>query len=738
MMPCYIEVAVSRLSALFHYRLPPHIVSSALHLGTRLLVPFGTRVEIAYFVRVINQPEVAETKEILAVLDHTPLFSKSLIKLLQWISDYYCAPLGAVIQTALPKEGSRHLSRRFELTKEGQTALETGHVKSDHPKQMMNHLLGGTATETLLRKKMGAQPFKSALSSLKRNQWITQQWEIHTAIPKRKKEKPIDPGERSVSLVSPYALNTDQQAAYATIILTLETGSAGAFLLHGVTGSGKTEVYLQVIEKALFMNRGAIVLVPEIGLTPQLAARFEGRFGKTVAVLHSGLSVSERHHAWRRILEGEARIAIGARSALFAPMENVGVIIVDEEHDASYKQEEGVRYNARDAALVYGKLLHAVVVLGTATPSFESFHNGLSGKYKMLSLLRRVSDRPLPAIRMIDLRKREEWVKPFLTRPLITAIEQRLARSEQVILFVNRRGHTPSLLCGDCGHQWRCENCSVSLAFHKKIGKLLCHYCGFSTLPTAICPTCQGTRLVYLGIGTEQAEEEIQTIFPSARVLRMDRDTTARRSAHHRIVTAMETQNADILIGTQMVAKGHDFQNVTLVGVICADLSLHFPDFRASERTFQLLSQVAGRAGRGNQPGEVLIQTFQPEQPLFQLLSEGSAFYDVETPFRREIHYPPFGHLILLILSHRNEADVANRAEELANRMDQVAKGCEVLGPVPASLSRLRKEYRYQILLKCADRVQLRAVLKKGLDYIRSVDSKGIRLIVDVDPQNVT
>ncbi len=668
--PQYVEVAIDRLPRLFHYRLPNPMASSSLQLGTRLLVPFGTRVETAYFIRFIEQTDIQKIKDVLSVLDATSPLPPMLIKLLKWISDYYLAPIGTVMKAAFPQKS------QYKVT-------TAGVIKP----------------------------------------------------PKQAKEKlsPAKPHEFSM----PLPLNVDQKKVYNEITSAIEKGGFSPFLLHGVTGSGKTEVYLQIIEKALAQNKAAIVLVPEIGLTPQLVARFRSRFGNKIAVLHSKLSPKQRYEEWQNIKEDEAKIAIGARSALFAPMASVGVIIVDEEQDSSYKQEESIRYNARDAAIVYAQLLGATIVLGSATPSFESFYNGIIGKYKTLTLPYRVEERPMPKITMIDLRERASWVKPFLTQALISAIEKRLALHEQVILFINRRGHTPSFLCGDCGQKWQCKNCSVSLTFHKMQKKLLCHYCGFQQHVPWECTHCKGTRLLFLGVGTEQVEEEIKTLFPLARVLRMDRDTTSKKGAHHNIVTAMEEKEADILIGTQMVAKGHDFPGVTLVGIVCADFSLNFPDFRSSERTFQLLAQVAGRTGRGDRKGEVLIQTFQPEHEIFRMIPDYAPFYHTELAYRKDANYPPFTRLILLGLSHKKEEEAEQQAEQLAAILKKIKNGVEVLGPAPAPITRLRDAYRYQILLKGKDRLLLKSVLKKGLDLFSAVQKKTLRLTVDVDPQNL-
>lgn len=581
-------------------------------------------------------------------------------------------------------------------------------------------------------------PLRAPLKRLIEKGWVDQAEEESPRTPMRPSGFPLQQSIR---------LNVSQQAAVDQVVSALERKAFAPFLLHGVTGSGKTEVYLRIIEKAIAQKKGAIVLVPEIALTAQLVARFHSRFGEAAALFHSGLSPGERYDEWRRIRDGKAQIAIGVRSAIFAPFEAVGVIIVDEEHDPSYKQEEGVRYHARDTALVRGKQSNAVVVLGSATPSFESFYNAKTGKYHLLPLPGRIDARPLPAVAVVDLRKKEDWVRPFLTRSLLSAMEKRLEDQEQTLLFLNRRGFSPSLLCPDCGHLPQCIRCSVSLTFHKKLQKLVCHYCGFQLVPPTACSVCQGVRLIHLGMGTEQVEEEIRRRFPTARVARMDRDTTQKKEAHHQILTAMAQREVDILIGTQMITKGHDFPNVTLVGVLCADLSLHFPDFRSSERTFQLLAQVAGRAGRGDRPGEVIIQTFQPEHESIAAATTHDylGFYEREIAFRKEMGYPPFCRFTLLLFSHSEEKRVIDRAAALAKELEkglpppkkgEAERGVTLLGPAPAPLMRLRGEYRYQILLKGKDQKKIAAVLKEGLNRWKQMERKGVRLEVNVDPQN--
>ena len=531
-------------------------------------------------------------------------------------------------------------------------------------------------------------------------------------------------------------LNAAQQKAVD--VMAGAIGQFSPFLLHGVTGSGKTEVYLRLIEAALRAGKGAILLVPEIGLTPQLMDRFHQAFGDALTLLHSRLTPAARNQAWRRIREGAAHIAIGARSALFAPFSNLGVIIVDEEHDPSYKQEDGVRYHARDAALVRGQQSGAVVVLGSATPSTESFHNSQTGKYRYLSLPERIDARPLPAVHPVDLRPQAEWVQPFFTKTLVSAISRCLTAKEQVLLFINRRGFSPSLLCADCGDIPGCTQCSVSLTFHRRQTILVCHHCGYQTAPPSSCGICQGRRIITLGLGTEQAEMAVHTLFPDARTARMDRDTVRKKGAQEQILTAMAQREIDVLIGTQMIVKGHDFPGITLVGILCADQSFHFPDFRAAERTFQILTQVAGRAGRGERPGQVLIQTFQPEHESIQaaLTHDYEGFYRREIALRKELYYPPFSRLTRLQLTHQEAHQASEGAAALAALLREIAskKGgtLSVLGPAPAPIVKLRGRYRYHILLKAG----AQRTIARAMDAISGWKGpRGLRMDIHVDPQ---
>jgi primosomal protein N' (replication factor Y) len=533
---------------------------------------------------------------------------------------------------------------------------------------------------------------------------------------------------------APVEPTAEQTAALEAIGAALKGGGFAPFLLHGVTGSGKTEVYLRAIAEALAQGRRALVLVPEIALTPQLVSRFRARFTEaSIAVLHSGLSDGERYDAWRAIARGEVSIVIGARSAVFAPLEKLAIIVVDEEHEASYKQGEGFRYHGRDLALLRGQMAGAAVVLGSATPALTTFFRAQEGQTGYLSLSGRALRRSLPEVSLVDLTAARP--EGALSEELAVALRENLERGEQALLLLNRRGFAPFLLCSDCGRTFRCPNCDITLTYHQGRRLLRCHYCDHAEAPPDLCPQCGGGNIEPEGTGTERLEEELGQLFPTARIARMDRDTTSRKGAHQRLVEAMEKGEVDILVGTQMVAKGHDFPGVTLVGVIGADSTLNFPDFRSGERTFSLLSQVAGRAGRGEKPGRVFIQTYAPDHYALACAAahDYRGFYDQEIACRRELRYPPFGFLVNLVLSGNDPARVSRAAQTLAEGLQRGAAEVEVLGPAPCPLARLRGKSRMQILLKAPRRLSLRRLLDRLADLQKGV-SAGVRLAVDVDP----
>ncbi|HWY75519.1 MAG TPA: primosomal protein N', partial [Verrucomicrobiae bacterium] len=521
------------------------------------------------------------------------------------------------------------------------------------------------------------------------------------------------------------------------------------FLLHGVTGSGKTEIYLQAIGHALEQGKGAIVLVPEISLTPQTVERFKARFSSgplqtLVAVLHSHLSAGERHDEWHKIRQGRARIVIGARSAIFAPVDPLGLIIVDEEHEHTYKQEEAPRYHARDVAIVRGQMEGATVVLGSATPSMESFYNCKRGKYTLLGMPERVDDQKMPIVRVIDMRQAMRRGKsiPIFSPQLKEAIQQRLERKEQTILFLNRRGYSTSLQCPLCGYVAECPNCSVSLTYHRKEQKLACHVCGHNASVPLICPNtkCGNPQIRYAGLGTERVEDTLTKLFPDAAIRRMDSDALKRKDDYRRILGDFRTGKIDILVGTQMIAKGLHFPNVTLVGIIYADLALHMPDFRAAERTFQLLTQVAGRAGRGDIEGEVFVQAFTPFHPAIQYARrhDFEGFYEQEIGFREQLKYPPTSRAALLTLRGRNEDKVRLSAEHLRRQIQKGVAGLKdliIAGPAPAPLARAESNYRYQIMLRTRQMTAVSKSLALLLQGLALPDD--VTVSVDIDPADM-
>ena len=556
---------------------------------------------------------------------------------------------------------------------------------------------------------------------------------------------------------TPPALTDAQARAAQSIGRHLHDQDGRTLLLYGVTGSGKTEVYLDAVARALALGRGALVLLPEIGLTAQVLDLFKARLGEEqVAVLHSALSLGERHDEWRRIKSGEARVVIGARSAVFAPVADLGLIILDEEHDGSYKQDSSPRYHARDVAQERARRTGATVVLGSATPSLESFYKAETGEYEKLTLSARIADRPLPPVQIIDLReemapkerpkRRVKTDEPPPEPPppsvlgiaLSDAIAQRLDRREQTILFLNRRGFATFLLCRDCGFTFRCPNCDVSLTYHHAARLLQCHHCDHRRRPPETCPQCGGLRLRPFGLGTERVEQAVAQQFPQARALRMDRDTMARKGAHAETLRAFRRGDADILVGTQMIAKGLDFPNVTLVGVVSADTALNIPDFRAGERAFQLLTQVAGRAGRGKTPGQVIIQTFTPEHESVRRAATHDylGFYADAIGQRRELGYPPFAHLANAVFADEDENLARQRAQRLADELgaaiDQAHLSAQVLGPVACPLARLRGRYRWHLAVRCPDKAGLLRLLQTALDATTQTDRAGLSL--DIDP----
>jgi primosomal protein N' (replication factor Y) (superfamily II helicase) len=711
--------------------------------GVRVFVPFGRRKLTGYVLGAAKQP-ADDLKEILAVLDPEPLMTARDLTFYRWIAEYYLQPLGEVLKTALPaginissrtgtipgddtdseqfKGGRTFRSERFYRPAPGATT--TAGLRGIAADILLFLLEHGETARPLISTAFpnGAAPLKRLVE---RGLALCEEREVYRD-PFR--EQPREP-------LPAQTLNPAQQAAYEELATAISANDFIPFLLHGVTGSGKTEVYLHAIAHALAQGKRALVLTPEIALTPQLVKRFRGRFSEGVAVLHSGLSPDERFDEWRRIRRGQADIVIGARSAIFAPMDNLGIIVVDEEHESSYKQGDGVPYNARDLALVRGKLAKATVVLGSATPLVTSYHAAQEGRIRYLHLPERAQGQALPTTRILDIRS----LKGATFAPeLIAALADNLKNGGQSLLFLNRRGFATFLICRDCTHVFRCPNCAVTLTHHRAKQRHFCHYCDYSLPAPSICPECHGADIGLFGRGTERVEDEIRELFPEARVARMDSDTTSGRGGHARILKRLEAGDIDMLIGTQMIAKGHDYPGVTLVGVISADASLNLPDFRSAERTFQMVSQVMGRAGRGQIPGTVLIQGINPDH--YALLRAAAhdyeGFYREELAFRLDAGYPPFTYLALISLSGTAEKTVAQQADQAAQLLRELRRQQhsrpEILGPAPAPLAKVRGRFRWQLLVKASQRTELKQLLLHFQS--RWQPPATIRTRIDIDP----
>lgn len=540
-----------------------------------------------------------------------------------------------------------------------------------------------------------------------------------------------------------FKLTKEQTGSLKEIEAALEERKYAAFLLHGVTGSGKTEIYIRAMRAALKQNRAAMMLVPEIALTPVFSRRLRAHFGDEVAIFHSSLTTGERFDEWNRIKRGEARVVIGTRSAVFAPVKNLGLIIVDEEHEASYRQQESPYYHGRDTAVVRASKERAVIVLGSATPSLESFHNARGGKYRYLELPTRIGNRALACAEIVDMREvfALEGKHRVLSEQLLNAIEETHGRGEQAIILLNRRGYSSFVLCRSCGERIQCPNCDVTLTYHQRKRSLVCHYCDFHSRVPTKCPSCNGQFIYFIGEGTEQIEEIIQERFPALRIARLDRDTTARRSTYEQAILRFGAGELDMLVGTQMIAKGHDFHSVTLVGVVSVDAGLAMPDFRAAERTFQLITQVAGRAGRGERAGRVLIQTFHPDHYALRhaCAQDYSGFYEEEIRYRKNLSYPPFVSLASLLIHDAEFTRAQIAAATIKQSLDEANtdRVCRVLGPAPAPLARLRGEHRIQLLLKSRSRPRMRAILDLALAEAASQGCDLNRVNVEIDPVNL-
>jgi primosomal protein N' (replication factor Y) len=730
----------------FDYLIPPAFAGQ-VEVGSRVKVPFGPRQVMGCVTALVEESPHTNLKPILKVVGQQSLVTPKVLALARWIADYYCCPVETALKSVLPeavrreKEGwqerlfARALPPAGEFPKLTKRQMEVWKVLEERREVSLQELLRltGTTAETVRR---------------------LEDRGLAVIAPRITERDPY--ALEQILPTQPLTLNAEQALALARITAAMDAPQPSTlnpqpstFLLHGVTGSGKTEVYLQAIAHALAQGKGAIVLVPEISLTPQTVERFKARFCSgplrtLVAVLHSHLSAGERHDEWHKIRQGRARIVIGARSAIFAPVEPLGLVIVDEEHEHSYKQEEAPRYHARDVAVVRGQREGAVVVLGSATPSLESYYNAKRGKYSLLELPTRVDNQKMPLVRVVDMRHeaRQEKGIPIFSQMLHEAMLRRLEKKEQVILFLNRRGYSTSLQCPKCGYVAGCPNCSVALTYHRQAQKVCCHICGHEAAAPAVCPQpgCRNPAIRYAGLGTEKVESTLARLFPHARVQRMDSDTLKRKDDYRRILGDFRTGKIDLLVGTQMIAKGLHFPNVTLVGIIYADLSLHQPDFRAAERTFQLLTQVSGRAGRGDVEGEVIVQAFTPFHPAIQYARRHDfvSFYEQEIEYRQQLKYPPVSRVALLTLRSRNEDKVKFTAEHLKRDLDTRLAGWRDLvlaGPAPAPLLRAESYYRYQLMVRTRQMSKLSHVLASVIAKLALPED--VTLTVDIDPVNL-
>ncbi len=704
----------------------PETLVDCVQVGSRVKVPLGRRQVVGYVIDCFDgSPD--KLKPVLELLDDAPLFDDLTGRFYQRAAAYYTYPLGEAFRTALPAGLSGRSAPPPILTDKVYRVTDpTPALRGERQKEIYSYI-----------KAAGESPLSDLKAVFDSPYQVLQRLVELGVLAVTEIERLRDPFEREpVQVVTPLALNAAQQQALDELEASLTAGTFSTLLLHGVTGSGKTEVYLRSVDCCLKQGRQALLMVPEIALTPQLVGRFRSWFVNhqvRLAVLHSGLSDGERYDAWRSIARGEIDVVIGARSAVFAPLGRLGLIIVDEEHDGSYKQSEGFRYNARDLAQLKGQMSDATVLLGSATPALTSYSRARLGQMSYLELPERIAARPLPAVTLVDLKQSE--TDSLLSEPLSTAVHEALDAKEQVLLLLNRRGYSPFLLCHDCGATCRCPNCEITLTFSMAQRSLRCHYCDYRLSPPETCEKCNGSRMMPEGAGTERLEEELTQTFPEARIARMDRDTTSRKGAHARLLDRMTVREIDILVGTQMIAKGHDFANVTLVGVLNADGPLNLPDFRSAERVFALLSQMAGRAGRGELPGRVMIQTFDPDNATLQYVShhDYQAFAEEELSQREALGYPPFGHLVNLVLAGNDPELTQTGAEKLTQELVRRSQGVELLGPAPCLLSRLRGKSRYQILLKAPQRPMLRHLLDI-LPLVRKGLPAGVSMTVDVDP----
>lgn len=788
-----VDVPASVINQTFDYYIPEKF-QDILQPGMRVVIPFGPRKISGYVVKRIKESSYDHLKEIIDVLDVTPVLTKELLKLGKWLANEtvslyittYQAMLPQVLKSTYKKEVIRltdiPLIATLENAFKKKAVLsfeETVRLIGSY-KKLQHYIESGDLAVQYVVTSKATKRYKSYIVPSNREMMeseyenlpkqATRQKEIlkfFIQFPKPIEQKVLyerlninrsnltalinkkilnikkvevyrDPYEEKFPKTENLPLTNEQQQAIEPIKEAIQTDTYKTFLLHGVTGSGKTEIYLQAIEKVIQNGKEAIVLVPEIALTPQMVKRFKGRFGSNVAVLHSALSVGEKYDEWRKIQRKEVKVVVGARSAIFAPFENLGIIIIDEEHETTYKQEESPRYHARDVAIKRGEYNNCPIVLGSATPTLESYARGIKGVYHLLTLSKRTNEKAMPKVDIIDMRKElHAGNRTMFSRALTNKINECLAKKEQIVLLLNRRGYSTFALCRDCGHVEECPHCDISLTYHKRDHALKCHYCSYEARMLTHCPSCGSDSIRFFGTGTERVEEALTKLIPEARIIRMDVDTTRRKGAHERLLRKFQNQEADILLGTQMIAKGLDFENVTLVGVLAADSMLHLPDFRSSEKTFQLITQVSGRAGRHELTGEVIVQSYTPDHYSILLSSNHDyvGFYQREMEIRRTFSYPPYVYLLLLTITHEDEQKIHTVAQKIRNKLqNRLHKSSIILGPSPSPITRIKNRFRYQLMVKYRREPYLQQYMMEILKDFEDERRRDLQIIVDFNP----
>jgi len=789
-----VDVPSSNVNQLFDYEIPTRL-QPIIQQGMRVVIPFGPRKITGFVMERISASPHQPLKEIIDTMDVVPVLTEELLELGKWVADdtlslyisTYHAMLPQMLKAKYDKIIQRQTAERLPDILEEMFAVrseipyEYFSQTSEHYKQLQHYVQTGDISIEYIVKNQAKKKYKTIIIPAKLEKLLETEAELSKQATKQRlildffieHPEPIDqkklynllhinrqqlnpllkkqvltleksevyrnPYERNIAPTTNLTLTEEQSTAIQPIHESIDQAVSETFLLHGVTGSGKTEIYLQAIDRVLQKDQEAIVLVPEIALTPQMVRRFKARFGSQVAVLHSALSIGEKYDEWRKVLRKEVRVVVGARSAIFAPFENLGIIIIDEEHETTYKQEETPRYHAKDVAIKRGEYNQCPVILGSATPTLEAFARAQKGVYRLLQLSKRTNEQQMPNVEIVDMREElHSGNRTMFSQKLTDQIKYCVAHKQQIVLLLNRRGYSNFALCRDCGHVEECPNCDISLTYHKRDHRLKCHYCSHEQPMPTICPKCESEHIRFFGTGTQRVEEALTKLIPEARVIRMDVDTTRRKGAHERLLEQFSNQEADILLGTQMIAKGLDFENVTLVGVLAADSLLHLPDFRAAEKTFQLITQVSGRAGRHRLPGEVVVQSYTPDHYSITLASQYNyqAFYEKEMKTRHAFLYPPYMFLVLFTLSDENKLNVYQTALHLQKYLaNQSGGNVVILGPSPSPLARIKKRFRYQIMIKYRDKQTLLSVIQEALQ--QTPQKKGLQITVDFNPYHL-